>query len=52
MKKFITLIFFVMVFVIQTAFVYAKSTEKVPIIWSNDVLTMSNSSNSILNYKN
>ena len=51
MKKFITLIFFVMVFVIQTAFVYAKSTEKVPIIWSNDVLTMSNSSSSILNYK-
>ena len=51
MKKFITLIFFVMVFFSEFTNVDAKSAEKTSIIWSNDVLTMSNSSSSILNYK-
>ncbi len=53
MKKLfsLTVIFFLMIFFSQIQTAGAKSAEKVSVIWSNDVLTMSNSSSSILNYK-
>lgn len=53
MKKIfsLTVIFFLMVFFSQIQTINAKSVEKTSVIWSNDVLSMSNSKDSILNYK-
>ena len=53
MKKIfsLTVIFFLMLFFSQIQTAEAKSAEKVSVIWSNDVLSMSNSKDSILNYK-
>ena len=53
MKKIFLLvnIFLLMVFFSQIQKVDAKSSEKISLVWSNDVLSMSRSENSILNYK-